>query len=85
MRLVRLEPSDRWGQEPRWLTRCDRCLERERLERAELARLEALWVARECAAPDCSVVFVPSVPKQRFHDDRCRKRTHHRQKAQRVA
>ena len=37
--------------------------EREARTRAEVERLEEMWAARECAAPDCSVVFVPSVPK----------------------
>jgi hypothetical protein len=60
---------------------CDWCAEREGKRAAELDRLERLWAARTCAVDDCQVVFVPSVPKQRFHSDRCRKRTHARLKA----
>lgn len=65
-----------------WIEACDWCLERERKARSEVERLEEMWSARECAADDCSAVFTPSAPKQRFHSDRCRKRTHWRQKAQ---
>jgi len=65
-----------------WIDLCDSCAERDRKARTEVERLEALWRARECAASDCRVVFVPARVGQRFHDDRCRKRTHRRLKAQ---
>jgi hypothetical protein len=65
-----------WLDEP-----CEWCAERERVKRAEVQRLEELWAARECAAPDCSEVFTPARVGQRFHDERCRKRTHRHTKA----
>jgi hypothetical protein len=64
-----------------WIDKCDRCLERERKKLAEVERLELMWASRLCAAPDCGVVFTPAHPKQRFHSDACRKRTHRRAKA----
>lgn len=64
-----------------WIEVCSWCAEREVERRAEVERLEAMWAARVCAAEDCEIVFSPSHPKQRFHDDRCRKRTHRRLKA----
>jgi hypothetical protein len=66
-----------------WIT-CDWCVANERRKQAEVERLELLWASRQCAAPACSVVFAPAHPKQRFHDDRCRKRTHRRMKALRL-
>jgi hypothetical protein len=57
----------------RWIKKCGRCKEREAKEKAEIERLEAMLAARECAAPDCRVVFAPSVLKQRFHSDACRR------------
>ncbi len=68
-----------WLDEP-----CDWCAEREAKAAVEVAKLEAMWAVRECAAPDCSVVFTPATSTQRFHDDACRKRTHRRSKAQRA-
>jgi len=65
-----------WMDEP-----CDWCRERMAEDRAEVERLERMWAARKCAAPDCSVVFVPAQSKQRFHSDSCRKRAHRRRKA----
>jgi hypothetical protein len=64
-----------------WIELCDWCAEREHKARAEVERLEALWATRTCAAEDCDIVFTPAHPKQRFHSDRCRKRTHARAKA----
>jgi len=49
-----------------WVELCDWCAERELAERAKVERLEALWSARECAAPDCRTVFTPSTSTQRF-------------------
>jgi hypothetical protein len=64
-----------------WIPACDWCAQREAERQAQVERLEEMWAARECAAPDCSVVFVPATTQQRFHTDRCRKRTHARLKA----
>jgi hypothetical protein len=64
-----------------WIEKCDWCLERERKAQAEVERLELMWASRLCAAPDCGIVFTPAHPKQRFHSDRCRKRTHRRLKS----
>src|SRR5215218_9946958 len=64
-----------------WIEACDRCLSRQHEREAELAQLEEMWAARVCAAPDCSEVFTPARVGQRFHDERCRKRTHRRLKA----
>jgi hypothetical protein len=69
-----------WLEDP-----CDWCVERERKREAELKRLVQMWALRECAAPDCSEVFAPATTRQRFHDDRCRKRTQRWSKARRAA
>jgi hypothetical protein len=73
----------RYGREAKggglvWIRSCDWCSERLAKAEAEVAQLEALWRTRMCAAPDCSVTFAPAHPKQKFHNDRCRKRTHRR-------
>jgi hypothetical protein len=74
--------ADGWrGDVIEWVPACDWCQVRIAERQAQVERLEALWSARECAAPDCSVVFTPRTTTQRFHDDRCRKRTHGRLKA----
>jgi hypothetical protein len=62
---------------------CGWCQEREVQAQVETQRLEELWEVRECAAPDCSIVFEPATAPQRFHADACRKRTHARLKARR--
>jgi hypothetical protein len=82
LRFVAYGPEAGPCPEPEWIEKCDWCLERERKAQSEVERLEQMWAARECVAPDCAVVFVPAQAKQRFHSDRCRKRTHWRQKAQ---
>jgi hypothetical protein len=80
MRFLRY--ANGWtGDVIEWLPACDWCLGQMAKAEAEVARLEALWRARECAADDCQVVFEPAHPKQRYCGDRCRKRTHARRKA----
>jgi hypothetical protein len=64
-----------------WIEMCDWCAETARKKRVEVARLEAIWAVRECAADDCDVVFTPARAHQRYHDERCRKRMHWRLKA----
>src|SRR5689334_10834241 len=64
--MVFVRHGRRKGSGVEWIEKCPRCLEREGKDRRELERLEALWAARRCAADDCSVVFTPAAPKQRF-------------------
>jgi hypothetical protein len=79
--FIRFGPEGGPCPEPIWIERCDRCLARAAEKEAEQERKREIWVPRECAAPDCQIVFEPRKAGQRFCCDKHRKQTHRRQKA----
>jgi hypothetical protein len=78
--FIRFGPEGGPCPEPIWIERCDRCLAGAAEKEAMDQQKAEMWAPLECAAPDCQIVFTPRKVGQRFHDDRCRKRTHRRLK-----
>jgi hypothetical protein len=58
----------------KWIEMCAWCSGREQKRQEEVARLEAMWQVRECAAPGCSTTFVPATTRQVHCSSRCRAR-----------